>query len=160
MRDGAPPGRPARALHGWRVRGDGCGRGALRRRADRGTGGGQPGAQRARAPADDRRRRVILQRWRARGRSDAGRRTSCKDLVTEHQRNAMLFFISTRRLTMRKTCFLALLLFSLSSVAEATTTTYSGEAVVRSIAPTRVAVFFDTNGDHLIDNGFLLTTDV
>lgn len=72
----------------------------------------------------------------------------------------MLFFISTRRLTMRKTCFLALLLFSLTSVAEATTTTYSGAAVVRSIAPTRVAVFFDTNGDHLIDNGFLLTTDV
>ena len=72
----------------------------------------------------------------------------------------MLFFNGTRRLTMRKTCFLALLLFSVSSVAEATTTTYSGEAVVRSIAPTRVAVFFDTNGDHVIDNGFLLTTDV
>ena len=61
---------------------------------------------------------------------------------------------------MRKTCFLALLLFSLSPVAGATTTTYTGEAVVRSIAPTRVAVFFDTNGDHVIDNGFLLTTDI
>ncbi|HEU4887626.1 MAG TPA: hypothetical protein VFV49_07065 [Thermoanaerobaculia bacterium] len=61
---------------------------------------------------------------------------------------------------MRKTCFLALLLAVLSPVAGATTTTYSGEAVVRSIAPTRVAVFLDTNGDHLIDNGFLLTTDI
>jgi hypothetical protein len=73
----------------------------------------------------------------------------------------MLFFpIDTRRLMMRKTCFLALLLAVLSPVAGATTTTYSGEAVVRSIAPTRVAVFLDTNGDHLIDNGFLLTTDI
>lgn len=66
----------------------------------------------------------------------------------------------TRRLKMRKTCFLALLLAVLSPVAGATTTTYTGEAVVRSIAPTRVAVFLDTNGDHLIDNGFLLTTDI
>ena len=73
----------------------------------------------------------------------------------------MLFFRNnTRRLTMRKTCFLALLLAVLSPVAGATTTTYSGEAVVRSIAPTRVAVFLDTNGDHLVDNGFLLTTDI
>jgi hypothetical protein len=72
----------------------------------------------------------------------------------------MLFFSGTRRLVMRKTCFVALLLASLSSVAEATTTTYSGEAVVRSIAPTRVAVFLDTNGDHVIDKGFLLTTDI
>jgi hypothetical protein len=73
----------------------------------------------------------------------------------------MLFFpTNTRRLMMRKTCFLALLLAVLSPVAGATTTTYSGEAVVRSIAPTRVAVFLDTDGDHLIDNGFLLTTDI
>lgn len=70
------------------------------------------------------------------------------------------FPTNTRRLKMRKTCFLALLLAVLSPVAGATTTTYSGEAVVRSIAPTRVAVFLDTNGDHLIDNGFLLTTDI
>jgi hypothetical protein len=61
---------------------------------------------------------------------------------------------------MRKTCFLALLLVVLSPVAIATTTTYSGEAVVRSIAPTRVAVFLDTDGDHMVDNGFLLTTDI
>ncbi len=73
----------------------------------------------------------------------------------------MLFFVTnTRRLAMRKTCFLALLLVVLSPLAGATTTTFSGEAVVRSIAPTRVAVFFDTDGDHMIDNGFLLTTDI
>ena len=73
----------------------------------------------------------------------------------------MLFFTNnTRRLTMRKTCFLALLFAVLSPAAGATTTTYTGEAVVRSIAPTRVAVFLDTNGDHLVDNGFLLTTDI
>jgi hypothetical protein len=60
---------------------------------------------------------------------------------------------------MRKTCLLALLVV-FSSVASATTTTYSGEAVVRSIAPTRVAVFLDTDGDHMVDNGFLLTTDI
>ena len=72
----------------------------------------------------------------------------------------MLFFpTNTRRLTMRKTCFLALLAV-LATVAGATTTTYTGEAVVRSIAPTRVAVFIDSDGDHMVDNGFLLTTDV
>ena len=60
---------------------------------------------------------------------------------------------------MRKTCLLALLV-ALTSVAGATTTTYSGEAVVRSLAPTRVAVFLDTDGDHMVDNGFLLTTDI
>jgi len=60
---------------------------------------------------------------------------------------------------MRKTCLLALLA-ALTSVASATTTTYSGEAVVRSLAPTRVAVFLDTDGDHMVDNGFLLTTDI
>ena len=60
---------------------------------------------------------------------------------------------------MRKTCLLALLA-ALTSVAGATTTTYSGEAVVRSLAPTRVAVFLDTDGDHMVDNGFLLTTDI
>lgn len=60
---------------------------------------------------------------------------------------------------MRKTSLLALL-FVLSTVAGATTTTYTGEAVVRSIAPTRVAVFLDSDGDHMVDNGFLLTTDI
>ena len=60
---------------------------------------------------------------------------------------------------MRKTCLLALLA-ALTSVASAKTTTYSGEAVVRSLAPTRVAVFLDTDGDHMVDNGFLLTTDI
>mgnify|MGYP003578102691 FL=1 len=60
---------------------------------------------------------------------------------------------------MRKTCFFALLVL-FSSVAGATTTTYTGEAVVRSITPTRVAVFLDTVGDHMVDNGFLLTTDI
>ena len=60
---------------------------------------------------------------------------------------------------MRKTCLLALLVV-FSTVASATTTTYTGEAVVRSIAPTRVAVFLDTDGDHMVDNGFLLTTDI
>jgi hypothetical protein len=71
----------------------------------------------------------------------------------------MLFFpANTRRLSMRKTCFLALLVLSSSVCASATT--YSGEAVVRSIAPTRVAVFLDTNGDHMVDKGFLLTTDI
>jgi hypothetical protein len=73
----------------------------------------------------------------------------------------MLFLpANTRRPTMRTTCFLALLLLVLSPVAVATTTNYSGEAVVRSIAPTRVAVFLDTNGDHMVDKGFLLTTDI
>ena len=73
----------------------------------------------------------------------------------------MLFLpTNTRRLTMRKTSFLALLFAVLSPVAEATPTTYTGEAVVRSISKTRVAVFLDTNGDHLVDNGFLLTTDI
>jgi hypothetical protein len=60
---------------------------------------------------------------------------------------------------MRKFCLLALLA-ALTAVAGATTTTYSGEAVVRSLAPTRVAVFLDTDGDHIVDNGFLLTTDI
>lgn len=65
-------------------------------------------------------------------------------------------------LVMRKLSCLALLFVALAPFAVATTTTstYSGEAVVRSIAPKRVAVFLDTNGDHEIDNGFLLTTDI
>jgi hypothetical protein len=63
-------------------------------------------------------------------------------------------------LVMRKLCCLAVLLVAVAPFAVATTTTYTGEAVVRSIAPKRVAVFLDTNGDHEIDNGFLLTTDI
>ena len=63
----------------------------------------------------------------------------------------MLFLpTNTRRLTMRTICFLALLLAVLSPVAGATTTTYTGEAVVRSFGETRVAVFLDTNGDRLV----------
>lgn len=61
---------------------------------------------------------------------------------------------------MRISCCLSLLLVLLSSHAQAETTTFSGEAVVRSIDATRVAVFLDSNGDHIVDNGFLLTTDI
>jgi hypothetical protein len=61
---------------------------------------------------------------------------------------------------MRKTPYLALFLFSLAPAAFATTTTFSGEAIVRRIDPTRVAVFLDTNGDQIVDKGFLLTTDL
>ena len=61
---------------------------------------------------------------------------------------------------MWKACRYALLLTVVATSAFAAETSYTGEAVVRSIAPTRVAVFIDTNGDRLIDNGFLLTTDV
>jgi hypothetical protein len=39
-------------------------------------------------------------------------------------------------------------------------TRLSGEAVVRSIAPDRVAVFVDTTGDRVIDHGFLLSADI
>ena len=62
---------------------------------------------------------------------------------------------------MRKICFIAaLLLISCGSSATAAGKTYSGEVIVRSLAPTRVAVFLDSNADRIIDNGFLLTTDV
>src|SRR5688500_2878154 len=62
---------------------------------------------------------------------------------------------------MRKVCSLALLfLVSCTSTADAAGTTYTGEVVLRSLAPTRVAVFLDTDADHLVDNGFLLTTDI
>ncbi len=63
---------------------------------------------------------------------------------------------------MRKFILLALSfsLFSCTSAVEAAGTTYTGEVVVRSLAPTRVAVFLDTDNDHLVDNGFLLTTDI
>ncbi|HYI09006.1 MAG TPA: hypothetical protein VEK57_08025 [Thermoanaerobaculia bacterium] len=61
---------------------------------------------------------------------------------------------------MRNTCCLALLLVAISPLAVAKSTTYTGEVVVRSIDATRIAVFLDTNADHVIDNGFLLTTDI
>ena len=57
-------------------------------------------------------------------------------------------------------CLALLLLMSCTSTAEAAGTTYTGEVVLRSLAPTRVAVFLDTDADHLVDNGFLLTTDI
>ena len=61
---------------------------------------------------------------------------------------------------MRNTCCLALLLLAIAPDAVAKATTYTGEVVVRSIDDTRIAVFLDTDADHVIDNGFLLTTDV
>lgn len=61
---------------------------------------------------------------------------------------------------MRNTCCIALLLLAIAPVTVARSTTYTGEVVVRSIDDTRVAVFLDTDADHVIDNGFLLTTDV
>ena len=64
---------------------------------------------------------------------------------------------------MRKLSLLLLsftLLSSCTSAVEAAGTTYTGEVVVRSLAPTRVAVFLDTDNDHQVDNGFLLTTDI
>ncbi|HEX7708013.1 MAG TPA: hypothetical protein VF701_16250 [Thermoanaerobaculia bacterium] len=39
-------------------------------------------------------------------------------------------------------------------------TRLNGEAVVRSIAPDRVAIFVDTTGDRVIDHGFLLSADI
>lgn len=62
---------------------------------------------------------------------------------------------------MRNVCCLALLLLmSCTSAVEAAGTTYTGEVVLRSLNPTRVAVFLDTDADKQVDNGFLLTTDI
>jgi|GEM_PF-3857375 len=61
---------------------------------------------------------------------------------------------------MRKICCLALFVIAVSPVLHASITKYSGEAVVRSIKENRIAVFVDTNGDHSVDKGFLLTMDV
>jgi hypothetical protein len=63
---------------------------------------------------------------------------------------------------MRKLILIALSfsLLSCTSAVEAAGTTYTGEVVVRSLDATRVAVFLDTNKDRLVDNGFLLTTDI
>lgn len=60
---------------------------------------------------------------------------------------------------MRKICLL-LLVVSLPVVAHARPLRFSGDAVVRSIGPAKIAVFVDTNADQVIDQGFLLTTDV
>lgn len=62
---------------------------------------------------------------------------------------------------MRTFCCLALLFtVSCASMDDAHGTTYSGEVVLRTISPTRVAVFVDTNSDRRVDKGFLLTTDI
>ena len=61
---------------------------------------------------------------------------------------------------MRKTCCLALFVLVSSSLLHASTTKYTGEALVRSIKENRIAVFLDTNGDHSVDKGFLLMMDV
>jgi hypothetical protein len=61
---------------------------------------------------------------------------------------------------MRKTCSLALLFLVFSLHARPSIQTFAGEAVIRSISSSRVAVFLDTNGDKAIDKGFLLTMDV
>lgn len=61
---------------------------------------------------------------------------------------------------MRKTCSLALLFLALSLQAGPSIQKFTGEAVVRSINASRVAVFLDTNGDRTIDKGFLLMMDV
>jgi len=59
---------------------------------------------------------------------------------------------------MRNAC-LALLL-TVAASAQSAPTSYTGEAVVRSINDMRVAVFLDTNGDKVVDQGFLLSTDI
>ncbi|HEX2061793.1 MAG TPA: hypothetical protein VHK90_13725 [Thermoanaerobaculia bacterium] len=62
---------------------------------------------------------------------------------------------------MWKTCCAALLALAfVATVAFARPTSSEGDAVVRSIDDNRVAVFLDTNGDKLVDQGFLLTTDI
>jgi hypothetical protein len=38
--------------------------------------------------------------------------------------------------------------------------TMSGEAIVRTIGPDRIAVLIDTNDDKAIDQGFLLSSDI
>jgi hypothetical protein len=53
--------------------------------------------------------------------------------------------------------FLAFIL--IAPVAHATTS-LSGEAVVRSISPEKIAVLIDTTGDQMIDHGFLLSVDL
>lgn len=63
---------------------------------------------------------------------------------------------------MRKTCFALLLLAVATPVLakKPSPAAFKGEVVVRSIDDSRVAVFLDSNGDQVADNGFLLTTDI
>ena len=61
---------------------------------------------------------------------------------------------------MRKICCIALLLAVTGTPATALERSFTGEVVIRSIAPRRVAVFVDTNEDKIVDQGFLLTTDI
>lgn len=61
---------------------------------------------------------------------------------------------------MRKICWIAIMTLASTSVASALPARYSGETVIRSIAPHRIAVLVDTNRDDAVDNGFLLTTDI
>jgi hypothetical protein len=57
-------------------------------------------------------------------------------------------------------CCAALLTTTFVTCISAEEISKTGEVVVRSIAPNRVAVFIDTNADKIVDNGFLLTTDI
>lgn len=63
---------------------------------------------------------------------------------------------------MRRLLTPALLLIVALSVAadETEPVQYKGDAVVRAIDATRLAVFLDSNGDKTIDHGFLLSSDV
>jgi hypothetical protein len=56
--------------------------------------------------------------------------------------------------------FLAVLLTVTAFPLFASPTRLSGETVVRSIAPDRIAIFVDTTGDRVIDHGFLLSADI
>ena len=55
---------------------------------------------------------------------------------------------------------IALVLSLLAVPAQAAEMSYVGDAVIRSIAANRIAVFIDGDGDQVIDKGFLLTTDI
>lgn len=61
---------------------------------------------------------------------------------------------------MRTFCCLALLFTVSCASVDTHGTTYTGDVVVRSISPTRIAVFVDTNANTRVDKGFLLTTDI
>ena len=61
---------------------------------------------------------------------------------------------------MWKFCCAALLLTLAIPCEAAVERSYAGAAVIRTISPTRVAVFLDSNGDDTVDHGFLLSTDI
>lgn len=48
----------------------------------------------------------------------------------------------------------------IAGTANATVLHFSGETVIRSIQPTRIAVFVDSTADGVVDQGFLLSTDI